>query len=214
MSTPPHHAPDAVHEAGAARDALDVLLPVVYEQLRTLAHHHRRRWVGDHTLDTTALVHEAYLRLADSGRVALASRAHVLGVASKAMRSILCDYARERHAIKRGGDVPRLSLETLLEQGVPVAFSDAQSDTLAALDEALAGLASVNPRLCRVVECRFFGGLTVEETAEALGTSPATVKRDWALARAWLYRELHDDDPAADRSRGDRRDPGRTRASA
>lgn len=176
------------------RDALDALVPLVYEQLRALARQHRRRWIGDHTLDTTALVHEAYLRLAEAGHVTDASRAHVLGTASKSMRHILCDYARERSAAKRGGDAPRLSLDALLEQGVQVAISDAQSETLTALDDALAGLALVNPRLCGVVECRFFGGLTVEETAEALGVSTATVKRDWALARAWLYRELHDAD--------------------
>lgn len=176
--------------------ALDALFPLVYDELRALARRHRRGWSGDHTLDTTALVHEAYLKLAGAERVSAASRAHVLGVAAKAMRHILCDYARERRATKRGGDAPRLSLDELVAAGAGGALTAEQSDTLGALDEALDRLAAAHPRLADLVECRFFGGLTIEDTAAALDVSPATVKRDWALARAWLYRALHTADAA------------------
>ena len=177
---------------GEARAALDALLPTVYDALRALARRHRRAWSGDHTLDTTALVHETYLRLAAGAQVPPASRARVLGVAAKAMRHVLCDRARERRAAKRGGPAPKLSFDALGDGAASLALTDAQSEVLGALDEALGRLAALDARLAHVVECRFFAGLTIDETAAALGTSPATVKRDWALARAWLYRELHD----------------------
>ncbi len=175
------------------RPEVDDLLPLVYDELRQLARRQRAGWVGDFTLDTTALVHETWLKLGRSSGVPMKSRAHFLGVAAQAMRHILCDYARDRRRLKRGGEVTRLPLDVL--EGVEglLALSDERLDTIAALDEALGRLAADEPRWARVVECRFFAGLGIEETGEALGISPATVKRDWALARAWLYRALQHD---------------------
>jgi RNA polymerase sigma factor (TIGR02999 family) len=171
------------------RQALDALLPLVYEELTQLAHRQRQRWHGDVTLNTTAVVHEAYLKLADQKRLPAESRAHFFGVAAKAMRHILCNYARDRSRIKRGGDVVHVSLKPEHES-VTLGFSEEQTDKLAALDEALARLESVAPRQASIVECRFFGGMSVEDTAAALGISPRTVKRDWSFARAWLRREM------------------------
>jgi RNA polymerase sigma factor (TIGR02999 family) len=174
------------------RPALDALLPVVYDELRQLARRQRAGWQGDFTLDTTALVHEAWLKLG-RGDGAIHSRAHFLGVAAQAMRHILCDYARDRRRLKRGGDATRLPLDVLEGVDGLLALSDERLDTIAALDEALGQLATEEPRWARVVECRFFAGLGIEETAEALDVSPATVKRDWTLARAWLFRALQDE---------------------
>jgi RNA polymerase sigma factor (TIGR02999 family) len=172
------------------RTALESLLPVVYDELRSLAHHQRRRWNGDTTLGTTALVNEAYLKLVDAERIGAQSRVHFLRIAATAMRHILCNYARDQRAARRGGNSPKLSLN-MLENGVDrIAFSADASERLLDLDEALSRLAEFDSRLSNVVECRFFGGLTIEDTARALDTSPATVKRDWALARAWLFRDL------------------------
>jgi RNA polymerase sigma factor (TIGR02999 family) len=170
--------------------ALDQLFPLLYEELRRLAHRHRSRWQGDYTLGTTALVHEAYLKLVERGQVGAKDRAHFLAVAAKAMRHILCNYVRDRGRKKRGGGLQRLSLDEA--DAVPVldVLSDEQADTIAALDAALDDLARFDPRLSRVVECRFFGGMSIPDTAVALRISQATVKRDFALARAWLYREL------------------------
>lgn len=179
--------------AGGDRSAIETLFPIVYEELRNLAHRQRRRWNGDSTLGTTALVHEAYLKLVDVDRLGARTSVHFLRVAAIAMRHILCNYAREQRAAKRGGDSPRIALDALPEGVLPLTFSDSQSATLEALDDALRRLEKVEPRLGEVVECRFFGGLTIEDTAAALGTSPATVKRDWALARSWLFRELSQD---------------------
>lgn len=177
---------------GGNDDALDQLFPIVYDQLRALAHRNRRHWHGDETMGTTALVHEAYLKLVDQERVDATSRAHFFALAARAMRHILCNYARARRRKKRGGDLQPLSLDELQEvAGLPAGFSDAQADTIAALDDALAELERDEERLCRVVECRFFAGMSIPDTAAALGTSPATVKRDWALARARLFRALH-----------------------
>jgi RNA polymerase sigma factor (TIGR02999 family) len=170
--------------------ALEQLFALLYDELHRLARRHRRRWQGDYTLDTTALVHEAYLKLAGGSRTAVESRAHFAAVAATAMRHILCNYARDRRTQKRGGAITAVTLD---EAGAPAderAFSREQSDTLLALDDALRRLEQVDPRRSRVVECRFFGGLTVEETAAAIGASPRTVKRDWAVAQAWLHREL------------------------
>ncbi|MEM6337150.1 MAG: sigma-70 family RNA polymerase sigma factor [Bacteroidota bacterium] len=166
-------------------DSLDDLMPEVYEELRQLAQAQLRYERRDHTLNTTALVHEAYMKMSAQRRVDWNNRAQFLGVASRAMRRILVDHARKRRALKRGGD----KVVALDESGNVVA--EARTEDLVALDEALERLASFDPRQSRVVECRFFGGLNIEETAAVLGVSSATVKREWAVARAWLYRELH-----------------------
>ncbi len=164
--------------------ALANLMPLVYNELRHLASRYLRRERAGHTLQTTALVHEAYLRLIDQNQVTWQNRAHFFGVAAQMMRRILVDHAREQHAEKRGGGAPRLSLDEAIglagERGV----------NLIALDDALSALAAIDPQQSRIVELRFFGGLTVEETAEVLGVSPATVKREWSMAKAWLYREI------------------------
>jgi RNA polymerase sigma factor (TIGR02999 family) len=173
---------------GGDRDAFDGFFALVYEELHALARRQRRRWQGDHTLNTTALVHEAYVKLAAQKRIDAEGRGHFLAIASRAMRHILCNHARAAGARKRGGDLERLSLDPLHPAAVtPV---EGHSDVLVALDDALRRLEEVDPRQSRVVECRFFGGLTVEETAAALEISPRTVKRDWQVAQAWLHREI------------------------
>jgi RNA polymerase sigma factor (TIGR02999 family) len=163
---------------------LDEVFPVVYEELKRVAHRHLRGERAGHTLGTTALVHEAWLELARLDHIRWPGRPYVLAAASRAMRRILIDYAVARRAEKRGGG----AVVEPLDDAVAMAVS--RGDELLALDEALERLSSVNPRYGRVVECRFFGGMSVEETAESLGISPATVKRDWTLARAWLNRAL------------------------
>ena len=170
--------------------ALNELFPIVYAELRELAHQQRRRWHGDDTLGTTALVHEAYLKLTSSNGALADTPVHFLMVASKAMRQILCNYAREGRASKRGGDVAKLSLDDMGDEHSELTFSASQSEQLLELDEALTRLHQLDERMGTVVECRFFGGLSVDETANVLGVSSATVKRDWTLARAWLFREL------------------------
>jgi RNA polymerase sigma factor (TIGR02999 family) len=172
------------------RDALGELFPLVYAELRTLAHRHRHRWRGDFTLNTTALVHEAYLKLVEQNGAGPANRTHFFCVASKAMRHILCNYARDRLRKKRGGDLARLSLADIGAMPATVVFSPEHAEVLLALDAALQQLASVHKELTDVVECRFFGGMSIEDTAAALDVSPATVKRRWMLARAWLYRAM------------------------
>jgi RNA polymerase sigma-70 factor, ECF subfamily len=164
--------------------ALDELMPIVYGELRRIARHHIRREVTGHTLDTTGLVHEAYLRLVDGQRVEWRDRNHFFSTASRAMRRVLVDHARARQTAKRGAG------ETLLPLLDDVYLTDTQADHLLALDEALERLQAVNERRCRLVECRFFAGLSLQETADVLGISLASVKREWALARAWLNREL------------------------
>lgn len=170
--------------AGGDQAALDRLLPVVYENLRALAQRELRRERPDHTLNATALVHEAYLRLVQLDSITWEGRAHFFGAAAQAMRRILISYARMKKAEKRGSGADHLSLDDVV-----VAARDRPAELLA-LDEALDRLAELDERQARVVECRFFGGMSVEETGVALGISPATVKRDWTLARAWLNREL------------------------
>ena len=165
-------------------DELRHLFAAVYAELRRLAHRHLDGERTGHTLSTTGLVHEAYLELARLDRIRWAGRAYVLAAASQAMRRILIDYAVSRRAQKRGGGVVVQPLDDA------VAMAVARGDELLALDEALDRLAAMNARCARVVECRFYGGMSVEETADALGTAPATVKRDWAVARAYLNREL------------------------
>lgn len=166
------------------REALDALVPLVYGELRRLAHQHLRREDYGHTLNTTALVHEAYLRLVDVNRVQWRDRAHFCAMASRMMRRILINYAKMRKRDKRGGQRAQVPLEDKhLVQSQDL-------DDLLALDQALTRLEESSERLCRVVECRFFGGLTLDETAEALGVSVGTVKHDWRLARVWLNREM------------------------
>ena len=171
------------------RGAMDQLLPLVYNQLRAMAHQQRLRWQGEETLNTTALVHEAYIRLAGSStQLDLESRKHFLRVAAQAMRYILLDQAKAKKRQKRGGDQQRVDFEEAL------AVTEAEAEELIALDTALTRLKEVSPRQAEVVECRFFAGLTIEDTAAVLGLSPATVKRDWQLARAWLMRDIQKND--------------------
>ena len=184
-----------LHEMQAGnRSAVNKLFPLVYEALHARARRHRRNWHGDFTLNTTALVHEAYIKLVDQSQAPWDNRAHFLGVAAKAMRNILVDYSRRRKAEKRGGDAPKLSLEEMKVVDEAFTLTEERADTLVALDEALKRLARESPREAQVVECRFFGGMTIAETAGALGISPATVKRSWAIAQAWLYRDMMDDE--------------------
>ena len=172
------------------RSALDALFPLVYEELSQLARRQRQRWHGTLTLNTTAVVHETYLKLIGQKQLPAESRAHFFGVAAKAMRHILCNYARDRNRKKRGGDVQHVSLQPGHEVAAQLELSDEQTEKLAALDEALQRLERIAERQARIVECRFFGGMSVEDTAAALGISPRTVKRDWSFARAWLRREM------------------------
>jgi RNA polymerase sigma factor (TIGR02999 family) len=178
----------AVERGDAA--ASTALFSLVYGELSILAHRQRRRWHGDITLDTTALVHEVYLKLAGQTQPASSSRAHFFAIAAKAMRHILCNYARDRGRKKRGGGVRHLRLEPGRELAVQLQLSDDETERLTALDEALRALACIAERQARVVECRFFGGMSLEDTATALGISPRTVQRDWIFARAWLRREM------------------------
>lgn len=166
------------------RDALDQLLPVVYDELRGLARRHLQSERPDHTLATGDLVHEAYLKLEGIDHVEWKNRTQFFAVAARAMRRVLVDHALARRAVKRGGARRKVPLEDYML----VAGHDAED--LVELDTALTALERRNPRLVRVVECRYFAGMSVADTAEVLGISPATVKRDWTLARAWLNREL------------------------
>jgi RNA polymerase sigma factor (TIGR02999 family) len=172
-------------------DAFDRLVPLVYRELHRLAERQRRRWQGDETLNTTALVHEAYLRLAGQAAPPWQDRPHFLAVASRAMRQILLDHAKRSRRSKHGGGqrrVPLQEIEDALHGGGDPAAAGAEA--LIALENGLRRLEQHDPRQSRIVECRFFGGMTIQDTAEALGVSPATVKRGWAMAQAWLYREL------------------------
>ena len=172
---------------GGDRAALDRLFPLVYRELHDRAHGQLARHRPGDTLSTTALVHEAYLKLTDSAHQTYQDRVHFFAVASRAMRQILVDYARRRMAVKRGGAPPvTLDPEVVGDPGRP--------EELVALDEALVRLEALDERLARTVEMRFFGGLSVEETAAALGVSPRTVKRDWRKARAVLYQDIRGDD--------------------
>jgi RNA polymerase sigma factor (TIGR02999 family) len=164
-------------------ESLEEVVLLVYQELRRLAAHYLRGERANHTLQPTALVNEAYLCLAKQDDVRWQNRAHFLAIAANTMRRVLVDHARERGAVKRGGDRRRVTLRS------SIAVDDRDIDILA-LDEALRTLAGFDPAGARVVELRFFGGLTIEETAEAMGSSPATVKRIWTAAKAWLYRDL------------------------
>lgn len=173
---------------GSSRDQadLDQLVPVLYDELRRLARRHMRRERPGAVLQTTALVHEAYLRLADHKEVRWQSREHFLAVAAQVMRHILVDYARSRLRTKRGGGLPDLSLEDA------VVMSASRAEEVVAVNRALDGLAAVDARKGRVFELRYFGGLSVDEAASALAVSPATVAREWRMAKAWLRREIAD----------------------
>ncbi|MGH7477194.1 MAG: sigma-70 family RNA polymerase sigma factor [Longimicrobiales bacterium] len=166
------------------RDALDQLFPLVYDELHQIAHGRLRHEQPGHTLDTSALVHEVYIKLADLDRMTWQNRVHFLAVAAQAMRRLLVNHAMSKQAKKRGGRRRQVTLD----EGILMA--DQRSAEFLALDDALARLEEIDARHARVVECRFFGGMSIEETAEVLGVSPATVKRDWRMARAWLTREL------------------------
>ena len=164
--------------------ALDELAPLVYDELRRLARRQMSREREGHTLQTTALVNEAYLRLIDQRDVRWQNRAHFFAIAAQMMRRILIDHARSRHYEKRGGGAPRVALEEAAE------LSDERAAELVALDEALRSLSEIDERKSRVVELRFFGGLSTEEIAEVVGCSPDTVTREWRRAKAWLHREM------------------------
>jgi len=165
--------------------ALADVFPLIYGELHRLAAAHLQREPDGHTLSPTALVHEAYMRLIDYTRMQWTGRAHFLAVASTAMRRILVDHARSHRSMKRGGALRRVPIES-----IELAATEDRADLLIAVDEALAKLKQVDPRQARVVECRFFGGMTEEETAEALGIGLRTAKRDWAKAKVWLHREI------------------------
>ena len=166
-------------------EALDQLVPLVYGELHRLASHYMRGERPGHSLQITELVNEAYVRLVDWKNVRWQNRAHFFGVAAQMMRRILVDFARSRHYAKRGGETRRVSLSEA------AGISAERGEDFIALDDALQSLAAIDERKGRIVELRFFGGLSVEETAEVLKVSPRTVMRDWSLAQAWLYRELH-----------------------
>lgn len=173
------------------RAAVDTLFRIVYDELHVLAQRHRGRWRGNLTLNTTALLHEAYLKLVRQDAIDVDGRAHFFALASRVMRHVLTNYARDQRRLKRGGDRTPVSLDALRPGAQPPAPMTAQrADAFVRLDEALARLEAVSERQSRVVECRFYGDMTIPETATALDVSPATVKRDWATAQAWLYREM------------------------
>jgi len=186
MTTP---APEEVTQLLVAwskgdQSALEQLMPLVYDELRRLARQYMRREPAEHTLQTTALVNEAYLRLIEQKEVRWQNRAHFFALSSQLMRRILVGMARTRHAHKRGGTAQQVALEEAL------VISDERAAELVALDDALTALQALDPRRSRVVELRYFGGLSVEETAEVLQISPETVMREWKRAKAWLYNEL------------------------
>ena len=184
-----HEVPNRVTELlqgwrAGDREALDALLPLIYDELHRLAHHHLRNERSDHTLRSTALVHEAYFRLVGQDFPQWQSRSHFFAVAAQLMRQILVDYARRRGASKRGSGVCMLTLDDA------VALPQRKDLDIVALDDALNTLSEIDPRQSRVVELRFFAGLSLEETSEVMGIATATVQRDWTAARAWLHREI------------------------
>jgi RNA polymerase sigma factor (TIGR02999 family) len=166
------------------RNAVDLLLPVIYDELRKLAANYLRRERPDHTLQPTALVHEAYIRLVDQTRVNWQNRAHFFGVAAQIMRRLLVDHARRHNAEKRGQDFQKITLDENIDRAVE------RSTMLIALDDALHALAEFDEQKARVVELRYFGGLSIEETADVMGVTPTTIKRHWRFAKAWLHGEM------------------------
>ena len=173
-----------------SNEAREALMPLVYEELRKLAASYLRRERSDHTLQPTALVHEAYLRLVEQDNVSWENRHHFFGAAANLMRRILVDHARAHLAEKRGSGMPKVALTEA------IAMSQDRPAELLALDESLSRLTAMDAQQARIVELRVFGGLTVDESAQILGISPATVKRDWAVAKAWLSRELRKEEPS------------------
>lgn len=171
-------------------EAINELLPLVYDEMRNIAHQKLRFERNGHTLDTTALVHEAYFKLINHDKVEWQSRAHFLGVAALAMKRILVNYAERRNAIKRGGNYSRASVEIDDIEGNSIAMSDSMAGEILAVNEALKRMEKFNQRGCRVVEYHFFGGLTWKEISEVMGIAPITVRRAWYAARLWLRREL------------------------
>ena len=185
MSTSPQAVTQLLVDWGNGdRQALEKLTPLVYQELKRLAARYLRRERREHTLQSTALVHEAWLRLIDQNHVHWQNRAQFFGIAAEMIRRILIDHARNRQAAKRGDGAIKLSLDEAL------GALDRRDFDLVALDDALDDLAKLDPKQGKLVELRFFAGLSIEESAEVLGVSPATVKREWAVAKAWLYREL------------------------
>jgi len=176
-----------LHWGSGDRKALEAILPLVYNELRRLARYHLRQQRPNHTLQTTALVHEAYLRLAGEKSLRVENRTHFLGIAAQLMRWILVDYERNRRAAKRGAGVSRLTLDPNIASP---GWRQERAVDLLALDEALDRLANLDSQQSQIIELRYFGGLSIEDTSEFLGISPATVKRSWASARAWLLREM------------------------
>ena len=186
MSTSPHVVTRLLVDWGNGdQQALEKLTPLVYQELKRLAARYLRRERREHTLQSTALVHEAWLRLIDQKQVQWQNRAQFFGIAAEMIRRILIDHARNRQAAKRGDGAVKLSLDDAL------ATPNRRDLELVALDDALHDLAKLDPQQGRLVELRFFAGLSIEESAEVLGVSPATVKREWTTAKAWLYRELN-----------------------
>jgi RNA polymerase sigma factor (TIGR02999 family) len=184
--TPPSHEVTKLLKDWSAGDesALDKLMPLVYDELRRLAHQHMRREKPGHTLQTSALVNEAYVRLVDQSEIQWEGRAHFFGIAARLMRQILVDRARRRNFAKRGGGAIRVSLTEAMT------VAQEQSANVIALDDALKNLEKTDQRKSRIVELRFFGGMSIEETAKVLKVSPGTVMRDWTFARAWLRNEM------------------------
>ena len=171
--------------------ALTALLPLVYEELRSLARRHLRHERSSHTLQRTALVHEAFLRIVDQKQVGWESRTQFYGIASQMMRRVLVDHARRRSAAKRGDGAPHVDLDVVLQdEGAGLPPGPQAEIDFAAIDDALKRLEALDPQQGKLVELRFFGGLSIKETADVIGVSPATVKREWAIARAWLQREI------------------------
>ena len=193
MSPNPDDGPTELLRAWSQGDgsALDRLMPLVYDELHGLAQRYMRQERPDHTLQATSLVNEAYLRLIDVNRVEFQNRAHFLALAAQMMRRILVEFARHRHRQKRGGRAVHLSLDDVLE------LPESPERDLVALSDALTALATFDARMSQVVELRFFGGLTVKETAQVLNVSPETVMRDWKTAKAWLLREIGRGQPTA-----------------
>jgi RNA polymerase sigma factor (TIGR02999 family) len=195
----PDHQEQPITEALAALnrgtpEAMDRLMSLVYRELKRIAHRQLAAEPGGHTLSTTAVVHEAYLRLAEQSRAQWVDRGQFFALAARTMRRVLIDYARQHQAARRGGPGRSAVALELLEHGDSPAISVPQrADSLLALDEALEALSRADQRLARVVECRFYAGLTEVETAEALGISQSTVARDWQMARAWLHEALRND---------------------
>ena len=194
----PHDLTIILKEASAGdNEAMGRIVSLVYSELRAIARRQHAAEHAGHSLNTTGIVHEAYLKLVKLDRINWQNREQFFAIAARSVRQILVDHARKRKAVKRGGDLPVLSIDSMETdyQNLAATLADGQIDELLELDLALQRLEAMNERHAHIVECRFFTGLTIEETAKAIGVSPATVKREWILARAWLNRELSNKGP-------------------